>query len=230
MSESVPVVDFFSSWDNYRAVIDSDAMEHRAIYAAIHEILMERNTPFSLLDLGCGDAAGTGPAMAETLVDHYIGVDIAAPALSFAARTLENSPARIDLRVADIEQALDDSEAGFDVILACFVIHHLQPDAKRAVLAKVLDRLNVGGELILIDLVRQDGWTRADFLTLQDARIRTWPIGSDRQERTVGHANGFDFPEEISTLPRWAQEIGYTAVVEFYRGAEGTQAGWRLLR
>ncbi len=60
------MTDFFSSWEVYRAVIDNDCMEHSLIYPLIGEILRERTEPFTVLDLGCGDAAGTGPAMVGT--------------------------------------------------------------------------------------------------------------------------------------------------------------------
>lgn len=230
MASLQPVADFFSSWENYRAVIDSNAMEHRQIYAAIHRVLLERRRPFTLLDLGCGDAAGIGPALVGTTVRRYVGVDIAAPALALARVQLVDLPIEIDLRVSDLTESPHEAGERFDVVLSCFAVHHLHSDAKQDLLADVHACLNPGGELILVDLVRADASTREDFLELQDARIRSWPIGPDLQERTVLHANGFDFPEEVSTQPHWARQIGYRKVVEFYRGGDGTQAGWRMLR
>jgi SAM-dependent methyltransferase len=223
-------VDFFSSWENYRAVIESNAMEHNEIYAAVHGILLARTEPFSLIDLGCGDAAGTAPALAGTRVTRYVGVDVAAPALDLARANLQALPIDVDLRTSDLSEAMTGSDETYDVALACFVVHHLAPDDKRSLFAAVRERLNYGGELILVDLVREDGTARNDFLELQDARIRTWPIGAALQERTVDHANGFDFPEERSTQPRWARDAGYREVIEFYGGGDGTQAGWRMLR
>ncbi|MCB0922365.1 MAG: hypothetical protein KDC08_11220, partial [Actinobacteria bacterium] len=56
---------------------------------------------------------------------------------------------------------------------------------------------------------------------------RTWPMDSDVQDRIIAHVTSFDFPEEVSTVDRWAPELGYEAI-GFYRGGSDTQAGWRL--
>ncbi len=57
--------------------------------------------------------------------------------------------------------------------------------------------------------------------------VRTWPMDASIQDRIIAHVTSFDFPEEVSTLSGWAQDLGYSAS-EFYRGGSDTQAGWRL--
>lgn len=226
MSDSV--VDFFSSWQVYRAVIENDCMEHRAIYANVHEILAERGRPFSVLDLGCGDAAGTGPAMSATLARRYVGVDSAAPALDCAARILAGVDVHADLRVMDMKEMVTTSDETFDVVVACFALHHFQADEKREFMSAVRDLLAPGGELLLIDVVRRDGETREEYLSRFHDHVQTWPLSQPILDRIHDHYRESDFPEEISTQPRWATELGFTGVTQFYSGGNDTQAAWRL--
>lgn len=226
MSTDSSVVDFFASWQVYRAVIDNDCMEHSVIYPLVGAIPAQRDAPFTVLDLGCGDAAGAGPAMAGTRAARYVGVDCAAPALECAARTLGNSPMEIDLRVQDMLEMLESSDEQFDVILVSFALHHFQTAQKQTSLRAARERLAPGGEILLIDVVRRDGETRHGYLARYERLVRTWPMDAATQDRIIAHVSDFDFPEEYSALSRW--ELGLAGPEQFYRGASDTQAGWRL--
>lgn len=228
MTTDASVTDFFSAWEVYRAVIDNDCMEHRRIYPLVGEILQERTQPFTVLDLGCGDAAGTGPAMVGTAAARYVGVDSAAPALDFAARTLHGTQVLVDLRVQDMLEMVSSADEQFDVILASFALHHFPTEQKREFLRSARDRLAPGGEMLLVDVVRRDGETREAYLGRYETMVRTWPMDSSNQDRIIAHVTSFDFPEEVSTLAQWAPELGYAEAIEFYRGGSDTQAGWRL--
>ncbi len=228
MSTDTSVSDFFNHWEVYRAVIDGDCMEHSVIYPLVQQILLQRNEPFTILDLGCGDAAGTGPALQGTEAERYVGVDSAALALGFAARTLDGSGLDVDLRVQDMLDMIESSDEQFEVILASFALHHFPTEQKREFLRSALDRLAPGGELLLVDVVRRDGETRSGYLRRYEAMVRTWPMAADVQDRIIAHVTSFDFPEEVSTLGEWAPELGFSPAVEFYRGGSDTQAGWRL--
>jgi hypothetical protein len=74
----------------------------------------------------------TGPVVVGTLAARYVGIDVAAPALALAARTLDGCPAKLDLRVGDLLEAVTATGESYDVILACFAVHHLQSQVKRA--------------------------------------------------------------------------------------------------
>lgn len=50
-------VGFFKEWQLYSKVLAQNYLYHREVYAQLHEFLVTRlNRPFTLLDLGCGDA------------------------------------------------------------------------------------------------------------------------------------------------------------------------------
>lgn len=228
MSAQDPVVEFFSHWSIYRAVIENDCMEHRTISGLLHQILSRRAQPYRLLDLGCGDAAAIGPAMQGTSVMRYVGIDSAAPALDFARATLTDCSATLDLRVEDISNAVETSDEHYDVILASFVLHHLDSSEKRRLLKNAKARLTPEGEVILIDVVRQDGETREEYTSRYGNLVSLWPIAPDKRKAIIAHVRGFDYPEEISVLPAWAKELGFRSVETFYTGVSDTQRGWRL--
>ena len=221
---------FFSNWRTYRAVIETDSMEHRRIYGRVHEHLARRDGPFTVLDLGCGDAAGTGPALRGTQVTAYTGVDCAAPALDFAQQTLAQSPFEVQLRIADIDDCLSEAGEDFDVIVMSFALHHFPTDDKRRLLRVALQRLRPGGELLLIDVVRREGESRDQYLDRYAEFVSGWPVGAPMRADILEHVYAADFPEEFHSQPKWADEIGYSSVTEFYSGAAETQAGWVLAR
>lgn len=232
MAEDDAVARFFSNWAMYRAVIESDSMDHRRIYNAVGAILRERAEPFTLVDLGCGDAAGVAPALAGTSIERFVGIDSAGPALEFAGETFATAPFEVEL----VEQDLIDAvkvEATYDVVVMAFALHHFQPEAKFQILADIRQRLAPGGELLLIDLVRQPGQARSEYLEAYVEYVHTWPLASTTVEAIVDHVTGFDFPEDVDVQPQWATTIGYSGVEQFYSGGRDlagndTQRGWRL--
>lgn len=222
-----PVAQFFSDWRTYRAVIEADCMEHQQIYQDVGQILAERSEPFSVLDLGCGDAAGVASALGRAPVAHYTGVDCAGPALELAAATLEGADFTVELVEKDLADAVTDP-AQFDVVLMAFALHHFQSAQKRRIISDVRERLKPGGELLLIDVVRRTGQSREDYLDAYEAYVREWPVSSEAVEAIIAHVRGYDFPEEESCQPAWAGDVGFSGSEQFYAGGAGTQRGWRL--
>lgn len=222
-----PVAMFFSNWATYRAVIEHDCMEHLEIYAAVGEILQQRRQPFTMLDLGCGDAAGVSPALSGTAISRYTGVDNAGPALQFARQTLGDPGFEVELLEQDLSLALRDCRT-YDVVIMAFALHHFGSEDKQRILADIHSALNPGGELLLIDVVRRSGQSREDYLAAYTDYVRTWPLSGEIIDAIITHVHGFDYPEEVATQPSWALDLGYSAVEQFYAGGEDTQRGWRL--
>ena len=195
------MTDFFSSWEVYRAVIDHDCMEHSLIYPLIGQILHERTEPFTVLDLGCGDAAGTGPAMVGTAAARYVGVDSAAPALEFAARTLDASGLDVDLRVEDMLDMVRTSGEQFDVILNMEVIEHVADPA--AYTRSCLSMLKPGG-LMFVATINRTGKSFALAIVGAEYVLGWLPKGTHQWEKFITPdelkgwiaANGTDVKDE----------------------------------
>ena len=62
---ALPKESFFDAWDTYAKVVAGDYMFHREIGAALNRVLRARFEAkrFSMLDLGCGDAATLAPVL-----------------------------------------------------------------------------------------------------------------------------------------------------------------------
>ena len=226
ISDDPAIAEFFNGWEVYRAIIDQDCMEHRQVYSLVEQVLGRRTVPFTVLDLGCGDAAGIAPVLRGLPLARYVGVDVAQQALGYAADMLQGLDA--DLRCRDLGDQLRDDSQQFDVILLSFALHHFDRDAKREVLSNARERLAPRGQVILIDVVRVDGESRDEYLARFDPYVATWPIGADMQARVLEHVRRNDWPEEVMTMAAIARAAGFTDVTQFYAGGSDTQAGWVL--
>jgi len=77
---------WFRQWAIYRSIVDADWMHHRGIFGAVRAwVLVHHPGPFTLLDLGCGDAGLIRKTFADTGLWAYTGVDASATALAEAA-------------------------------------------------------------------------------------------------------------------------------------------------
>jgi len=87
---------FFDAWDTYQKVVTCDYMFHREIGAALNQLLRAHfgGRPFSILDLGCGDAATLTPLLEGLALQRYKGVDLSETALVLAAENLKTFLAR----------------------------------------------------------------------------------------------------------------------------------------
>ncbi|MDY7013154.1 MAG: ubiquinone biosynthesis protein UbiE, partial [Cyanobacteriota bacterium] len=63
---SISSNEFFNQqWQLYQKILFNNYMGHQEIYGVLHELLInDLKKPFSLLDLGCGDASFTAQALA----------------------------------------------------------------------------------------------------------------------------------------------------------------------
>jgi SAM-dependent methyltransferase len=226
------VNDFFSNWQVYQTVLETNSMEHRQIFAAVADILKERTTPFTLLDLGCGDATAIAPLLRDLPLQGYVGVDCTAPVLELARTNLGSLGDRARFEVGDLLEYLETSHGCVDLILVSFALHHLaNPAHKRRFLELAYSHLNPGGELILVDIVRRPGQSREQYVERYGREVvPTWPIPPRMQAQILDHVRANDWPEEADCLPDWGRELGYAAVVPFFAGVHDTERGWRFQR
>ena len=83
-------IDFFRAWDTYAKVVAANYMFHRELGQGVRDALRRRfeGRSFSLLDLGCGDAAPIALLLESLALKSYKGVDLSKPALALAAKAL----------------------------------------------------------------------------------------------------------------------------------------------
>lgn len=202
---------FRQAWTLYDTITAMNYMFHREIYALIADVLRQRHggSPYSLLDLGCGNARFMAPCFQAAPPGRYDGVDLSAAALEEAREHL-SSLQQVTLHHQDMLQATRQVEAAFDVIFTSFAVHHLDAETKQQLFHACAARLVPGGALIMVDVVREEGQSREEYLEsyLGTMRTRWTEVRPDHLEEACTHVAAFDFPETLSGLGRMAAEAG----------------------
>ncbi|MGE0719287.1 MAG: class I SAM-dependent methyltransferase [Alphaproteobacteria bacterium] len=126
----------------------ADAMRRGALIP-IGEALRRAGPGARLLDLGCG----TGRFLAQ-VKDNWprlsvTGVDLSAPYLAAARRTLADRRAVLLAQAAAERLPLPDRSV--DVVTCVYLLHELPPGIRRRVAAEIGRVLRPGGRLILVD-------------------------------------------------------------------------------
>lgn len=211
-------VGFFQVWDTYAKVVAANFMFHKELSEGIQAALDRRfeDRPFSVLDLGCGDAATFAPLLEGRALASYTGVDLSDAALALAASNLARLSCPVALKHADFMGALAEATP-VDAIHISFALHHLSTQEKAEFFRRAAERLKAGGLLLLVDVAREEGEPLADYLRnycdwLQDAFVGLTP---EEKARMCDHIRENDFPEPYSLLRAQAEAAGLQALPGF---------------
>ena len=225
MSELSPA-SFFDVWDTYQKVVSGDYMFHQEIGAELRKLLHAQfeGRSFSILDLGCGDAATLAPLLEGLAVRRYKGVDLSEAALALAAENLKSLTGPVELTRDHILAALAE-EAQYDVIYSSFALHHLPTEQKAEFFRLAAQRLEKGGLLLLIDVVREEDETLEIYHQHYCAwlRGRFTALSTDEKDLICDHIVNNDLPDPSSVLYAQARAAGLKAATR------GTQFGWHWL-
>lgn len=204
-------VRFFHVWDTYARVVAENYMYHRELGAAVRGVLEKRfaSRPFTILDLGCGDAATFAPLLDGLPVASYRGADLSAAALAIAGENLSNLGCLVDLRHADMMDELINAPAQ-DLIYASFALHHFETAAKEKFFRHVAERLTPDGVFVLVDVVREEGESLPDYLESYTGWIRNGrtSLTGAEHDAICDHIRNNDLPEAVSTLDGFATSAG----------------------
>lgn len=162
MSELVHA--FFSQWEIYRLCIEHNTLFHREVGGILRRDWLARPTPFSFLDLACGDAGVTGGALQGTKISSYTGVDFSAPAIALAAKNTATLPGPRHFHEEDFPSFLHRTTETFDLIYLGLSLHHLETAAKRETLRDLHRTTAEGGFLYLFEPILQSGESRESYV------------------------------------------------------------------
>ena len=210
------IAEFFDAWTVYKKAVDHDYLAHRATYAALRDFLDERfaGRAFSILDLGCGDASFIAGALRGTRVSSYTGLDLSATALALARENLAGVVDQPELVQVDLVEGLRGGGGRFDVVFSSYALHHLSLDEKSAFLGDCRAALRPDGVLAIIDVMRDEGESRAAYLERFTAYLTRRGDAYSRGEldALLGHVRANDFPESLATYERLALDHRMRAV------------------
>ena len=106
----------------------------------------EAPAPGRALDIGCG-LGDTAEDLARRGFD-VVAFDVAASAVAEARRRFPRS--RVDYRVADLLRLPPDFAAAFDLVVECYTLQVLPPEARARAVAALRRTLAPGGTLLVV--------------------------------------------------------------------------------
>ncbi len=215
---------FQQQWATYQKMIDGDCMSHRAIAAILHTTLNEVfASPFSFLDIACGDAHIMKDALRGTQAAYYHGIDLSKPALDLAAANLVGVPFAVDLDHRDFVEAMVHRPGHADAAWCSLSIHHLATEAKRQMVRAIRRTVGPGGVFLLYEPTRLPG---EDHATWFDRFARThrpvWDgLTPAEWDQIAKHIEDCDFPETASTWCDIGRQAGFGSAREVFANPTG---------
>jgi cyclopropane fatty-acyl-phospholipid synthase-like methyltransferase len=209
----ISAAEIFDTWMIYQKVVAHNNMFHREIYTDIAAVLGCKTGGFSLLDLGCGDAANLAPVLAKLPITDYAGVDLSDTALALARQNLANLTCTVALQNDDFLHALQYSDKNYDVIFSSFALHHLSLEQKERWFQAAYNHLKQGGLLLLIDIMRKENQTLSEYLAMYCQGVHDHWQGLEAVEKDIAcqHITDNDLPETVDTLKTLARQAGFSA-------------------
>ncbi|MFN4143939.1 class I SAM-dependent methyltransferase [Aestuariivirga sp.] len=211
---------FVNSWDVYRKMVDNDYLSHRGAYAALRSVLLERGSPFSFIDVACGDAGMSVQALAGTPVREYVGIDISQDAISRARAALPALGCTHRFCLGDFRELLSGWSSDADVVWIGLSLHHLALEEKGKVMSAVRRILQPAGHFLVYDESCLENETRSDWLARWDAQESSWSAYTPEEWRYVcSHVHGSDFPESEPTWRKLGKDSGFSRFSKLYESS-----------
>ena len=203
---------FQQQWATYRKLITSNALSHREVGAILHDTLNQAfASPFTFLDIACGDASMMKIALRRTKVRHYHGIDLSQPALELAAANLARSPFEVDLDHRDFVDAMMRRPEHADAAWCGLSIHHLSRDDKLRLMKAIRGVTGAGGMFLLYEPTRRDDEDRAGFLErFSRTNKPLWKTLTPAEwDQIWRHVTSSDFPETAAVWCELGRAAGF---------------------
>ncbi len=209
---------FVDEWSTYRKMVDNNYLFHREAYGTLRRTLLaEMNRPFRFLDVACGDATASAPALKGTAIAHYHGIDVSPAALDIAMRTLTTLDCEVTLEQRDFVEALHAGVPPTDVVWIGLSLHHLKTPEKLTLMKAIRRIVGEKGLFLFYEVTSPDGEERANWLHRWDAQRPTWSAYTDDEwDAVIDHVHGADYPETVSTWYGLAYRAGFSRVRELF--------------
>lgn len=212
-------MDFFErQWSSYRAIVEHDLMEHRAVAAATAAAIdnwlatRDRRAPAAaMVDLGCGDLALLAPLLQRLPLGSYTGLDQAGVVLPLAQASLGAVPYPTQWLEGDLlawaqgqldPPATTATSLGTDLLHSSFAIHHLSDQAKSHFLEAARRRIHPDGLFIWVDVFREPGEGHNAYIERYISRIRSsWlQLNTEQQDHVINHLSHCDLPADREAI------------------------------
>jgi len=215
---------FFDHWNLYHKIMEHNYMSHRQVYGVLRRFLRKRfaGKPFTLLDLGCGDAEFMSAALSGTRVRAYTGVDLSKVSLTFAKRNLRRQSCRKQFICRDFFKEIRRRQRA-DVIWTSLAFHHLRLRQKAYFFMRCRKICAPDGCIILYEPTLREGRDRKDFLKRWWRFVSAhWKALTARELLLIKkHIMEDDFPEKFSTYALLARRAGFFHAQQLFADRSG---------
>ena len=212
----------FKQWQLYAKVEELNYLHHREVYSLLGQFLSRISRPFTLLDLGCGDAGFMANALAGTTISRYTGVDLARMALTLAAKNLAMLQCEHTLMEKDFYEVVSEAEIKAEVIWIGLSFHHLPQPQKVKFLGLARKILPDDGYLLMYEPTLLEDESREEFLERWARMSKNLWVGltTAELEKIHDHIFNHDFPEKLSTLDHMGRQQGFSSLSLLYQDPE----------
>ena len=194
---------FFEQWKTFERFKALGGTSHAEVYALLHAFLGRHlHGPFSMLDLGCGDAASMPGALKETQVIEYHGLDLSHTALELAIQNMQAIPCRQLFLEGDYVNLLSLLDSQHDVIWASLTLHHLTLAEKQSFFRMCRNAMKDGGYFLVYDPVLKPQETRDEFTLRWEHALHDCcaELAPEDQAALLQHVRETDYPETLDTM------------------------------
>ncbi len=216
---------FHNQQEIYRHAIAENYMAHREIHTAIRQHLNALyEQAFSLLDLGCGDAAFTSRSLQATLIKRYTGIDQSRTLLQTARINLEAAGVNAELIQGDHTDFVPLINAQtYRVMIVGFSLYLLPEAEKIRFFQACRKHLRKRGRVLVYDVMRRHNETRATYLQrYYQHAAENWPtLDTPALQQLAQYINLHDHPESLESLLDIARRAGFKHAEVLYVDATG---------
>ncbi len=226
---------FTSQWCVYDRLVKANLLFHRELFEALREDLSRVTPNFSLLDLGCGDAASLAKALSGMRVSRCVAVDLAGGPILLAARdNLRFRGIPAEVKQANILDFVGiQPKRKFDAVTLAYCLHHFHTADKARFFQGVAQWVKPGGALWLLDEVIPEGSTREVWLQRELEllhRLGAETLTPSEWAEVDLHITTCDFPETLQGYEGMAKEAGFQSAEMRLGVGDGLAAMIRFTR
>lgn len=200
---------------------ERQVMGHAQVYEIIGRIF-QKQPPFHLLDVGCGEAADICPALRQSAIRQYTGVDNSPEALAVAEENISHLGCPARLILGDYTKIEELSPGSVDIIWMGLFLHHLDTGQKKAFLRKALDLLSDQGMLLAHDPLLLETESRADFVAriARHGREHWTFLTPNDLEGASRHWTEHGRQESFATLRQMGLDAGFAEVGKLWSDSD----------
>jgi tRNA (cmo5U34)-methyltransferase len=195
----------------YEAHMRRSVDHFEAFYRAIARPIAATEEAVRVLDIGCGTGLELAPVLAKVPNALVTGIDLSEGMLSRLRETYADHGPQITL-IRGSYLTIPFDEATHDYAIAVMTLHHLRPETKRALYAKIRRALKPVGRYIEGDWVVSPQEERR-YLAELESKLRSVALAAEGSHHV-------DVPLSLATQQRLLIEAGFSQVEVVWRRDE----------